>query len=312
MVTTKRRAHTSGWFKLCIAFFVCCSSQLYAQLSWDTRQLDFRPKPEDTVAKGEFTFTNMGTTPVTITDVKTSCGCTTAALTKKTFAPGEKGSIPTTFTMGDRVGLQQKQVVVRTDYPEEMFIQLTVRVFIPEFVKVEPQIARWPLNAKNEMRTVKLNVSPEQPVRVLGVRATDDRIFAKLKTVEPGKKYEVEVSVSATNEPLRAFLRVETDFPVQKPRAYNIPIEIGDLPRQLPPGELQTGVSPYPPGTLPPPGGVLPPGAVPAQGAPVAAPPTVATSVAAPAPAATPAPRPAAATPVMTAPRAATPPKRTK
>jgi hypothetical protein len=304
----------SSWFNLCFAVAACCASQASAQLSWDTRQLDFHPKPEELVVKGEFAFTNIGKAPITITDVKTSCGCTTAALTKKVYAPGEKGAIATTFTMGDRTGLQQKQVVVRTDYPEEMFIQLTVRVFIPEFLKLEPQIIRWPLNSKNEVRTFKLNAGTDQTIKVLGVRSTDDRIFAKLKTIEPGKRYEVEVSVNGTTEPLRGFVRVETDFPAQKPKAYNLPVEIGDAPRPVPPANALTGAPPFPLGSVPP---GFAPGLLPTPAAPSVVAPPVAAPAAGTPPAATPAvtvvtaPRPVVATPAAPA-RAATPGKRTK
>jgi hypothetical protein len=309
MKLTKKRYVTTAWIQFCLALAACWASQAFAQLSWDTRQLDFHPKPEESVVKGEFPFTNIGKAPITITDVKTSCGCTTAALTKKVYAPGEKGAIATTFTMGDRTGLQQKQVVVRTDYPEEMFIQLTVRVFIPEFLKLEPQIIRWPLNSKNEVRTFKLNAGTEQTIKVLGVRSTDDRIFAKLKTIEPGKKYEVEVSVNGTTEPLRGFVRVETDFPAQKPKAYNLPVEIGDPPRPMPPANAVTGAPTYPPGFPP---GLVPPSAAPGTAAPPVAPPAVGTPpVATPAATIVTAPRPAIATPAAPL-RAATPAKRTK
>jgi hypothetical protein len=306
MFHKKQRSLKSVWFGLSLALVAFSGAPLYGQLSWDTRQLDFHPKAEDAEVKGEFAFTNMGPTPVTITDVKTSCGCTTAALTKKIYAPGEKGAISTTFTIGDRVGLQQKQIVVRTDFPEEMFIQLTVRVFIPEFVKIEPQIVRWPLNGKNEMRIVKINVGPAQPVKVLGVRSTDDRIFAKLKTLEPGKRYEIEVSASVTNEPIRAFMRVETDFPLQKPKAYNIPVEVGDAPRPLPPPGALTTAPGLPTWVIPPsesPAGAVPPAA------PGAAPVTAAPSVLAPVPVSSPVARPVVAAPVA---RAATPVKKTK
>jgi hypothetical protein len=282
--------------------------QADGQLSWDTRQLDFHPKPEESVVKGEFPFTNIGKGPITITDVKTSCGCTTAALTKATYAPGEKGTIPTTFTIGDRTGLQQKQVVVRTDYPEEMFIQLTVRVFIPELLKLDPEIIRWPLNAKNDPRIFKLEAAAGQTIKVLGVRATDDRIFAKLKTLEAGKRYEVEVAVDGTAEPMRAFVRVETNYPPQKPKAYNLPVEIGDPPRVVPPVNPVAGAPPYPPGTVPPgPPGTAATARVPGVPVSPAAPGNPPAAVAAPQTAPLPVAVPPTAQPGAAAPVAATP-----
>lgn len=40
-----------------------------------------------------FTFTNKGKSPVVLSNVKASCGCTTPEWTKTPVAPGEKGEI---------------------------------------------------------------------------------------------------------------------------------------------------------------------------------------------------------------------------
>lgn len=197
-----------------------------AQLSWSTRQLDFHPTINEPSVTGEFEFFNPGTAPVTITEVKTSCGCTTAALEKKVYAPGEKGKISAKFTIGERMGLQQKQIMVSTDNPAESLVQLTMRTFIPELVRIEPHAAIWPLTSPNGPRTIKLIVGIDQPIRVLGVRSSDDRVFAQLKQVEPGRSYEIELSVASTQEPLRAVVRIETDYPPDKPKVYNIQAEV--------------------------------------------------------------------------------------
>ncbi|TSA34516.1 MAG: DUF1573 domain-containing protein [Porphyromonadaceae bacterium] len=43
--------------------------------------------------KVEFTYTNQGTKPLVISDVKSSCGCTIPNWTKEPVAPGQKGTI---------------------------------------------------------------------------------------------------------------------------------------------------------------------------------------------------------------------------
>jgi hypothetical protein len=41
----------------------------------------------------KFTFINSGTEPLTITDVRSSCGCLVPALAKRVFEPGERGEL---------------------------------------------------------------------------------------------------------------------------------------------------------------------------------------------------------------------------
>lgn len=206
-----------------------------AELSWDARQFDFHPSVTDQKADAEFAFTNIGQSDVTLVEVKTSCGCTTAALDKKTYGPGEKGTIKATFTFGDRVGLQQKQVMVRTDSPEDPLVQLTMRAFIPELLKWAPKVVRWELNGKPIPQAVQVTTGTEQPMHILGVRTSDDRVFAKLKSIEPGRKYEIAVTPMVTTAPMRAQVWIETDFPAERPKVYQLAVEVGTPSRSSSP-----------------------------------------------------------------------------
>ena len=87
----------------------------HAELRWQQMAVEVLAKPAEQSAVVDFAFTNEGSQAVTIQSVQTSCGCTTAALDKKTYAPGEAGKIPVTFNFGDRVGEQIKYITLRTD-----------------------------------------------------------------------------------------------------------------------------------------------------------------------------------------------------
>jgi len=80
-------------------------------LTWNTERIDLTTKPGDKEAVGLFRFENNSQKTVTITSVQPSCGCTTAALEKRIYAPGEKGEIKAVFTLGDRVGHKRMFVI---------------------------------------------------------------------------------------------------------------------------------------------------------------------------------------------------------
>jgi hypothetical protein len=66
--------------------------------TWDKTEHDFaatvmHQKP----AKATYTITNAGKTPVTISEVITTCGCTSPNYTKEPIKPGEKGSVSLTY-----------------------------------------------------------------------------------------------------------------------------------------------------------------------------------------------------------------------
>ena len=91
---------------------------------------------------------------------------------------------------------------------------------------MEPAAVQWVLGGENAARVLKLSVGTEQPIQVLGVRTSDDRLFATLKAVELGRSYEVTVTADSTALALRGVLRVETDYPPGRGKVYNVPVEI--------------------------------------------------------------------------------------
>ena len=61
-------------------------------LSWHSQ--DFGELKAGASVKHEFEFSNIGNTTLEITDVKVSCGCTTAGKGDRRVEPGKKGVIP--------------------------------------------------------------------------------------------------------------------------------------------------------------------------------------------------------------------------
>lgn len=69
----------------------------------------------------EFEFTNTGTQPILIQDIRTSCGCTTPAYTKDPVLPGKKGTIKVTYSTVGRVGSFTKKITVFTNEPDTVY-----------------------------------------------------------------------------------------------------------------------------------------------------------------------------------------------
>jgi len=60
----------------------------------------------------EYKFTNTGKSPLIISDAKASCGCTTPVWPHTPIKQGESGGIKVTFDSAQKMGLQDKQIVV--------------------------------------------------------------------------------------------------------------------------------------------------------------------------------------------------------
>ncbi|MEI8341714.1 MAG: DUF1573 domain-containing protein, partial [Verrucomicrobiota bacterium] len=97
------------------AVLFCLMPPARAQLKWNRKFADLHASPEDNQVEVRFPFVNAGNYPVTVQKLKSSCGCTTASLSKASYAPGERGEVVALFEIGNRTGFNEKNVTVTTD-----------------------------------------------------------------------------------------------------------------------------------------------------------------------------------------------------
>jgi hypothetical protein len=163
-----------------------------AALTWEAQQIDLTAKVSDKVATAVFHFTNAGQTPITITSVKPDCGCTTAELEKKTYAPGERGEIKTVFEFQSRVGQQGHLIQVTTDEAPTAPIALVLHVNILEPMTCSPRLLLWSIGGENSEKTATISANPGNRITSVEIKSTvPDEATTRIETVEAGKKYQV-------------------------------------------------------------------------------------------------------------------------
>lgn len=182
----------------------------FGELIWEKQEIEVRPSTLVEKVNAKFYFTNIGSQTITISNIQTSCGCTTASLEKKNYKPGESGFIAAEFEIGSRIGFQQKHILVATDSTNQAYTQLTLKVYLPEVLKIEPGLLQWKIGETNELRKITLTATGVVPIKVIGVESTHEWIDAELKIKESGKLYEIEVTPLKLNEPIEASLKIQT------------------------------------------------------------------------------------------------------
>ncbi len=199
---------------------VFCQTAL-AQLQWDKRQLEFHPGVLDTNVAAYFSFSNATTHPIAILSAKASCGsCTTVSLEKKQYLSGETGSVDVAFAFGQRTGLQEKTVLVQTNDLSESAVLLSLKVFIPEFLKITPAFVFWKTGEAKAPKTIALKTTGAPPIHVLGVKSSNPKLVPSLQTLEDGVAYAILVTPSDTSRPVTAVLTITTDFPKESPKMF--------------------------------------------------------------------------------------------
>ncbi len=69
-----------------------------------------------------FDFENKGMSPLVISQVQASCGCTTPTWTKAPVEPGKKGSITVTYNPAGRPGIFNKSITVKNNSADEQVV----------------------------------------------------------------------------------------------------------------------------------------------------------------------------------------------
>lgn len=71
------------------------------------------------IVRHAYKFKNAGNNPLIISNAVASCGCTVPSYPKKPIAPGEEGEIIVEFNSTNRVGHQQKNVLIYSNAQQE-------------------------------------------------------------------------------------------------------------------------------------------------------------------------------------------------
>jgi hypothetical protein len=97
-------------FALILGFAFTSNAQ--GALKFKQEKHDFGTITEGTVATYSFEFTNTGKTPVVISNVQPSCGCTTPEWTREPVMPGKTGKVTASYNSAGRPGNFNKTVTV--------------------------------------------------------------------------------------------------------------------------------------------------------------------------------------------------------
>lgn len=216
---------------------------------------DFGRVSAGEVVKHEFVFTNTGTAPLEITGVRPGCGCTTAGTWDKRVEPGQTGRIPLQLNSTGFSGTISKGATVTCNDPAQTNVYLTMQASIWRPIEVTPQSAYFNLSEESvasDTRVVRIVNNLEAPLTLSPPESSNPAFRTELKTLTPGKEFELHVSVqpplptprpsatvtlktSATNLPL---LTVPVSAYVQ-PAISVVPSQV-----MLPAGPLTTAMQP--------------------------------------------------------------------
>jgi len=198
---------------LLLIAIILCGVTAQAELVWEKTEIELHPTVGDATAVGVFKYQNKGDAPIHFKSApRTSCGCTVAALQKNDVAPGEKGEITATFSIGDRTGLQQKTITVETDDAQKPVTVLTLKAMIAQMLELQPAFVFWQSGEEPKPKTILAKVAKGTTIKNLEVTSSTPEFTAE---VEPGVAGEFKINVQPrdTAKQLNATLTIKPEMP---------------------------------------------------------------------------------------------------
>ena len=112
------------------------TTEQLATFEWVSTSFDFGKIKQGVPVTHEFKFTNKGKTPLIITNVQASCGCTSPGWTRDAIPPGGEGYVKATFNAAN-AGVFNKTVTVTANI-ESGFVTLSFKGEVETAAVVNP------------------------------------------------------------------------------------------------------------------------------------------------------------------------------
>ncbi len=203
-----------------------------AVIAFQSLSIDLGTVTKGEVAKKRISFTNTGKSPLTLTNIKAGCGCTTIEGWQQTVPPGQTGSFEIKLETAQFSGMVSKTVDVESNASNGV-IRLTLAANIWSPVSVNPPtISFGPMvkGRKIEPRVVEIVVTDPEPLKIAGVTSSNPYFKTEMKVLEEGRRYQVSVSVPEMGD---------------RPQSVEITLQLGHP--KLKELKLQASISPVDP-----------------------------------------------------------------
>lgn len=161
----------------------------------DQADYEFGEQRSGTVVEHAFMLENRGTGTLKISDIKTSCGCTTSGESAMAIAAGEKKPLVVKIDLHGRSGPQTQHVRLSTNDPDRQTFNLKLSGEAVPDIRVEPRtlnLMQTDPDAPHE-GILTLTSTNGKPFEVTSVTVNRDRVTASVEAAEDGLSAKIKV-----------------------------------------------------------------------------------------------------------------------
>ena len=170
-------------------------------LTWAQPKVAVRLPVGATAYETTFEFVNEGSRPVVISDLVVDCGCTTAALAQRRYAPGERGEVGLKFDGRGLHGKSERTLIVKWSERGSDAIQssaLHLEVEVTPWMTAKPRVLFWKKGGEPEEKAMVLTVQPGRDA-ALRVGELPAGVTARVESTGKAGEYRFVARPDATD-----------------------------------------------------------------------------------------------------------------
>jgi hypothetical protein len=180
---------------------------------------NFGKVAEGSKTEHTFRFQNTGDTPLIISKVRSSCGCTAALLSAEKLAPGEWGELKTTFNSKGFQGAVTKTVYVYSNDPDQQKALFRLQGNVQKELLVTPRRLQFSAGKDKAPFTATINLRNDGTTQLFlsDLKTTSKELQADLSSsqLSPGESVQIAIRLDPNRDKNRfaGYVTLRTSSP---------------------------------------------------------------------------------------------------
>ena len=229
---------TFGWFNLLLVLGGAVASGATTtvipppsgpRIQFSETNFHFGTVPPTDILQHDFMVTNVGDTLLLITNVQPGCGCTTAGEWDRQVQPGKTGRIPIQFNPASFNGTVTKAIMVFCNGSVQAMYTLHIQANVLRPFEVKPSFIHFlPVEneAAGEEKVVRIVNNLEEWVSLETPVCTNPVFKAELRTLRPGREFELHVAYERSATNAQGVIRIHTSSTNQPVISLNVALRL--------------------------------------------------------------------------------------
>ena len=194
-----------------LAVFAFTVVPSFAQLSFDSYNIEKEVHPLRNDFDFDFNFKNLSNNEVLITDIDVSCSCVSAFADRFKLKSMDSGKITGKINVAGKAGKESQCVILFMKYGTcEEKVVLTINYTIPNMVYIRPSLLLWQINDPCEQKASRISIDTSYITEITDIICdSDDFAVYCDKDEKDTTSYILKVTPNSTSAKKKALIQIK-------------------------------------------------------------------------------------------------------